>query len=62
MSDDGVILKQDFRCAPEGHTLVTYKQGTLVTGEVARLARDAKVAEAPRQADARKPRAPTETK
>lgn len=33
-----VILTRDYKCAPEGHTTVLYKEGEEVTGVVADMA------------------------
>ena len=31
-------LKQDYMCAPEGHTVFSYKAGDVLTGKAAELA------------------------
>jgi hypothetical protein len=33
-----IIAPQGFRIAPEGHTVVTFEAGTIVTGEIAEAA------------------------
>jgi len=33
-----VILHQDYRCAPEGHTTIEYKAGDTLTGQAAAMA------------------------
>ena len=33
-----VILTRDYKCAPEGHTTIAYKEGEEVTGLVADMA------------------------
>ena len=38
-----VILHDDFRCAPDGHTTFQFKAGDTLTGRAAQLALDAGV-------------------
>lgn len=58
MSD--VILHADFKCAPEGHTTLSFKAGDTLTGKAAQLAMEAGVAFNP--VEETKPSAPLETK
>lgn len=39
-----ITRKPDFKCAPDGHTVVAYPYGTVVDGVVADWALDAKAA------------------
>jgi hypothetical protein len=42
-----VILHTDFACAPEGHTVVRFKAGDVLTGKAAQMAIDADVGFSP---------------
>lgn len=56
-------LTRDYKCAPEGHTTLSYKAGSVVSGRVAEMAiRDgAAVVNQPRP-KVTKPKAPKEVK
>lgn len=55
-----VILHSDYKCAPEGHTTLSFKAGDTLTGKAAQLALDAGVGFSP--VEETKPSAPLETK
>ena len=57
-----VTLLRDYRCAPEGHTVESYKAGDVVTGRVAELAIQDGAAKRIRAPRVTKPDRPTEVK
>lgn len=57
-----VTLERDYRCAPEGHTVESYKAGDVVTGRVAELALQDGAAKRIRAPRVTKPAAPNEAK
>lgn len=57
-----VTLDRDYRCAPEGHTVVVFLRGQRVTGRVAEMAIADGAAKKPRAPAKRKPAAPKVTK
>jgi hypothetical protein len=65
MSDLVVVLLDDYRCAPEGHTTVRHLRGQRVTGRVAEMAlRDGvgELEKEPAPKTARKPLGPNKKK
>lgn len=57
------ITKQDgYRCAPEGHTVILFPAGSIVTGKVAEWALDDRAASRMFDAPETKVTPPTETK
>lgn len=53
-----VTLARDYRCAPDGHTIATFRAGETVTGRVAQWAMEDGAARKPPRTP-RKPRKPS---
>ncbi len=57
-----VVLTEDYRCAPEGHTTIVFRRGQRVSGRVAEMALRDGVAKRPVAPRVKKPATPQVTK
>lgn len=64
MTKAKITAEEGFRCAPEGHTVITIPQGTIVEGDIAEWALEAKAASRmmEKKPPENKAEAPAETK